>query len=63
MKEYESKLIDYAFEVFRDEGRDELHQWVIQQRCILQTIYNKEKFKEFCDEFNSIVGNVTGIYF
>ena len=56
---------EFALEMFKNEGADYYHQWLIKERsCVVHNTFDDDEalIKRYIDKFNDLTAEVTNFY-
>ncbi len=56
---------EFAIELFKSEGADYYHQWLIKERsCVIHNIFDDDEalIKRYVDKFNELTAPITNFY-
>ena len=56
---------EFAIALFKDEGRDYYHQWLIKERSsVLHNTFDddQELMNRYIDKFNKLTADITNLY-
>jgi adenylate kinase family enzyme len=56
---------EFALDMFKVEGRDYYHQWLIKERsCVIHNTFDDDEalIKRYIDKFNELTSEVTNLY-
>jgi len=56
---------EYALDLFKIEGRDNYHQWLIKERSsVVNNLFNDDKdlIERYINKFNALTAQITSFY-
>ena len=56
---------EYAIDMFKTEGADYYHQWLIKERsCVIHNVFDDDEaqIKRYIDKFNELTASHTNFY-
>jgi len=55
---------DYALDLFKSEGRDEYHAWLIEERRCIRNLFDHDQvlIDRFIEKFNALTARTTNLY-
>lgn len=57
---------EYALYLFKEEGKDYYHQWLVtERRCVISNVFDEDQalIERFARKFNELTVDTTGLYF